>query len=667
MKRHATTLVYLALALALPALTAGCDRTRPTPPIAEPAADAEATGSSATSTTKPTPRGAPLEPIAVAPAAAPAAETRVVATYTLSFDPPHHLIDVAARLDAAALPTDSEGRLTVMMPVWTPGSYLVREYARQVEGVRATDGSDKPLPVERVAKNRWQIGTDGAATVVLRYRVYGRERSVRTNWVQHDYAVLNGAPMFLLRADALDRPVDVVVRKPTGWTTVSCALPQIDKTGDGEGAVRLRARDADELIDSPIVLGNPEVHMFEREGISHRLVHIGDTSLWDVKRSARDVEAIVDIQHQFWRVVPYERYDFLNAITGGRGGLEHLHSTLLMTPADATVDREDYISWLDLVSHELFHAWNGKRLRPVELGPFDYERENYTRLLWVVEGFTSYYDTLLVRRAGLIDDKEYLKRLSKTLGKVMDSPGRHVQTLDEASFDAWIKFYRPDENTRNTAVSYYRRGTVVAWLLDAHIRKASRGRKTLDDAMRALYERFSGERGYTTSDLETTIEAATGVNVHDELELWARSSGDLPIDEAMAWWGLRAGGASKDKSTDTNREDAKRGALDADIDDRHGRLIVKRVERGGAGWDAGLMVDDELIALDGRRVTDLDAALKLHRPGAKATALIARADRLLELPVVFAEPADEQRWVLEVDPRAGRATRMRRRAWLTGR
>ncbi len=323
--------------------------------------------------------------------------------------------------------------------------------------------------------------TGGAASVTVRYQVYGREMTVRTNFVEAEFALINGAPTFLTLADDPGpRPHEVTLALPAGWKTSMTGLPAVAGSPH-----RYRAADFDTLVDSPIVAGNPAVYEFSVKGVPHFLVNVGEGGVWDGPRSAADVQKIVEAQAAFWGVVPYDKYVFINMITEASGGLEHKNSTVLMTSRWRTRSRRGYVDWLSLVSHELFHAWNVKRMRPVELGPFNYEQENYTKTLWVAEGLTNYYGDLLAARAGVITADEYFGELSGMIAELQTTPGRLAQPVEEASFDAWIRYYRPDENTPNTTISYYTKGGVIGFLLDLEIRRASGGSRSLDDVMRA--------------------------------------------------------------------------------------------------------------------------------------------------------------------------------------
>lgn len=568
--------------------------------------------------------------------------------YTLRFpEAQNHYVAVEARL-----PIEGRTALEVMMAVWTPGSYLVREYARHIEGLDARSETGQALTVDKSRKNRWQITSlGGASAVVLKYRIYGREMSVRTNWIERDFALLNGAPTFITYADdPQPRPHEVRFQLPDGWA-IHTALPPVEGRPDA-----VRAASYDELVDSPILLGASRVAEFQVRGRTHQLVDDGGGDIWDTQRAAADVQRIVETQIAFWGDIPYERYVFLNVIAEARGGLEHLASTVLMTSRWAQRVRDDYLDWLRLVSHEFFHTWNVKRLRPVELGPFDYERENHTKSLWIAEGITSYYDALLLHRAGISTVDEYLGMLSSKVGRVQRTPGRNHQSLERASYDAWIEYYRPDENSINTAISYYDKGAVVSWLLDARIRTATKDKKTLDDVMRAAYARFSGERGFRTEAFYALCSEIAGVDLTGWFATHTGGTAELDYGPALERYGLRF------KPADTSDIPGWTG-LATRVED--GRLIVRHVLRDTPAWTAGVNPGDELVALGGYRLSSngLDARLEQYRPGTELELLIARRERLVTLPIVLGAPPAET-WTLELDPDATATQKKHRATWL---
>jgi predicted metalloprotease with PDZ domain len=576
--------------------------------------------------------------------------------YTLRFPAPHtHYVEVTA-----VYPTGGRPAVELMMAVWTPGSYMVREYSRHVEGVTAANAAGSALVVEKTDKNRWRVAAGGTPSVTVRYRVYAHEMSVRTNWVEADFAMLNGAPTFITPVDGGDRPHDVVIEPATGWRVSMTALPELSG-----GAHRYRAPDYDTLVDSPILIGNPDVYEFSIDGKRHYLVNIGEAGVFDGARAARDLEVLVREHLRMWGSLPYERYLFLNVLASvpGQipgGGLEHRNSTLLIAGRWATRARQSYLAWLELASHEFFHVWNIKRLRPVELGPFNYDDEVFTRSLWIAEGMTDYYAELLVHRAGLSSQTEYVDALSNKIEELQTTPGRLVQPVDLASFDAWIKFYRPDENTLNASVSYYTKGAVIAFLLDARIRRASGGAKSLDDVLRAAYQKFSGGRGYTPDEFRAVAEQASGLNLRS---FWAdavEGTAELDYTQALDTLGLRFR-APASPSPDR----PARAWLGMSTRSDAGRLVVTQVRRETPAYAAGLNVDDEIIAIDDFRVRadQLTQRLDAYKPGDRVTLLVARRDQLLRLPMTFAEEPP-RRWRLDLDPSATDGQRQQRTRWL---
>ena len=561
---------------------------------------------------------APAEAQSPAAVAATAAEP---IRYTLSFPKPEtHYVEVNA-----VFPTQGRSQVDVAMAVWSPGSYLVREYERHVENVTASGADGSHLAVEKTRKNAWRVTSATGPSVTLSYRVYAREMGVRSNWVESAFAMLNGAPTFITLADmSVPRPHEVRITLPAGWKRSMSGLPE------GSSPNTYVAPDFDTLVDSPIVVGNPDVHEFMVDGKRHYLVNTPAAPTFDGERAAKDLERLVQEQRTMWGVLPYDKYLFLNMITEAGGGLEHKNSTLLMTNRWTTRTRRAYVAWLELCSHEYFHAWNVKRLRPIELGPFDYENEVYTRSLWIAEGFTDYYGELLVHRAGLSTRDEYLEALSNQIETLQTTPGRLVQSAAGASFDAWIKQYRPDENSPNVSISYYTKGAVIALLLDAKIRKATNGAKSLDEVMRAAYARYSGARGYTPEQFRQVAEEVSGLNLQAFWDTAVEGTGELDYTEALEAFGLRF----KAAPPPTTDKPAK-AWLGATTRNDGGRLVVSQVRRGTPGYEAGLNVDDEILALDDYRIRAdrLENRLEQYRPGDRVTVLLARREQLMKLDV----------------------------------
>jgi len=570
--------------------------------------------------------------------------------YTLSFpDAMHHYVEVEALYPAAGRP-----EVTLWMPVWTPGSYLVREYSRNVEALAAASPQGQPLPVEKIAKNRWRIRTGGSAAVTVRYRVFSREMGVRTNWVESRYAHIMGAGTFLTLEGGQGRPHHVALSLPSNWRTSISGMPS------GGAPHTFLAASYDILVDSPIVAGDPAVHEFEAAGKPHFLVNVNEPPFWDVARSVEDVRKIVEQYAATFGPLPYDKYVFLNILNEAGGGLEHLNSTTLMASRWATSTRRRYTGWLGLVSHEYFHLWNVKRLRPIELGPFDYESEVYTRSLWVAEGLTDYYGNLMLRRAGLVSDEEYLSALSSDIRALQTTPGRLVQPVEMASFDAWIKEYRPDDNSPNVAISYYTKGAVIGFLLDAKIRRATGGSRTLDDVIRTAYARYSGPKGFTPAEFRAVIREVAGADFGEWLRRALETTEELDYQEALDWFGLQftagapAGG----------RRGGERSWQGLQLRDAGSRLVVSHVRRGTPGYASGINVDDEIVALGDYRVRadQWDGRIETLRAGDTVSVLVARRDELMRFPIAIADP-EPDRWQLRTAAEATPEQRERVRRW----
>jgi len=556
--------------------------------------------------------------------------------YTLSFPAPStHYVEVEA-----SVPTGGRPQVDLMMAVWTPGSYMVREYARHVEGFSAADPARVTLSVEKTRKNRWRIVTGGARTVWVRYRVYAREMSVRTNWVDAELALLNGAATFVtLLEPTVRRAHEVRVVLPSGWTQSFSGMSR------GTGDNTYVAPDYDTLVDSPILAGTPAVYEFSVLGTPHYLVDFREHGVWNGPQAARDLAGAAEEVARFWGGVPFDRYYFFNVIGAPRNALEHKNSTVMNTPRDSTSSREAYLDWLSTATHEYFHAWNVKRLRPIELGPFDYENEVYTKSLWFAEGVTDYYADLLLARAGIVTHDEYLSALSGQLRSLQTTPGRLEQSAEMASYDAWIKYYRPDENSANSSISYYVKGAVVGFLLDAKLRRMTRGTGSLDTVMQQMFERFSGEKGFTPEDLRTAVATVAGPANAREIRAWLERAlatrEELDYSEALQWLGLRI----------TPPPQAPRAWLGLAVRGDNQRTIVTEVRRGSPAFAAGVSVGDEIAAVDGQVLAagQLTARIGSLAPGQTITLSIPRRDTV-ELVQVTLGTDPGHGWSLSVVP-----------------
>lgn len=554
--------------------------------------------------------------------------------YTLRFPAPQtQYVEVEA-----AIPTAGRPEVEVYMATWTPGSYLIREYERNVEAVTAAAGT-RSLPVAKSTKNRWKITTGGAANVTLRYRVYSREMTVRNNWVEAGFAMINGAPTFITLVEKAARPHDVRIELPAAWKRIETPLEPVAGSPN-----TYRAADFDTLVDSPIIIGNPLVREFTVDGKKHSLVFEGDTALIDADRAAADVQKIVVAARNVMGPLQYPHYHFFDMVVESGGGLEHKNAFLGMSGRFSTRTDRAYKGLLSLIAHEYFHNWNVKRLRPIELGPFDYENENYVKMLWVAEGFTDYYADVLPRRAGLDSREEFLDDLSSQIEQVQTVPGRLVTPVNMASYDAWIKQYRPDENLANTSINYYPKGAVIAFLLDAKIRQATNGARSLDTGMQWAMQRYSGEHGYTPDQFYAVMSEAAGSDLKGWFAKTAESTEELDYTEALDYYGLRF------RPVDPR---GARAYIGGGTRNDAGRLIVTSVRRGTPAIDAGLNVDDEIVAIDDVRVRadGLAARLDQYKPGDKIALLVARRDRLMKLDVTLGSDPGRA-WRLEPLPNA---------------
>ena len=572
---------------------------------------------------------------------------------------PHtHLYEVAISADTAGAST------TFRMPGWTPGSYLVREYARHVQDVTAVDEQGSPLGVEKIDKAGWTVHAN-TDRVTLKYRVYAHDLTVRTSHLDGTHGYFNGANVFMSPDGQSASPATLEVSVPEGWT-VSVALPRVE-----EGKNIFRVVDFDELVDSPVECGTHEEHHFEAAGVTHRWASWGDDS-FDITPLLPDVTTIIEEEVALFGELPEDIDDYLfiaHVQERRNGGLEHKKSQTLGIDRRSVSHMPSYEDFVCLVTHEYFHLWNVKRIRPVGLGPFDYNKENYTPLLWMMEGFTGYYDTLLPIRAGLIPVKRYFEVVGERIGKLRSVPGRHVRSLEESSFDAWVKLYRPDENTGNSVVSYYLKGEMAAWLLDLTIRRETDGERSLDDVMRFFWHRQRDTgAAIDPADVDRFFQEATGLDLKEAVDSWARGRNDLPFEKLLPTVGLELKGGYK-KTYDRRRmgEDEKAPApwLGITTQIKSGKCTVATVRSDGPGYDAGVYAGDELIAINLERVSQgsWKGHLALYRPGDEVQLTLARRKQLVTVNVTLAEmPFDT--FTVGVSSEANAAQRTLLEAWL---
>lgn len=510
-------------------------------------------------------------------------------TYTLSMpEPQTHYIEVEMNV-----PNLNQDTVLLKMPVWTPGSYLVREFSRKVETVKAFNAlTNQALPVQKTDKNTWAVASKGVSGVRVTYSVYSFELSVRTTFVDDSHATINPSSVCFYVADKQKEGIHITINPYKSWKTISTPLEKVaGKTNT------FFAPDYDLLVDSPIEVGNQTVLPFVAGGIPHELVIVGNHN-GDEKQMVEDIKRIVEEEKRMFNDHPCKNYTIFVINTETLyGGLEHLNSTMLTYPRWDYAPSGKYNRWLGLVSHEYFHLWNVKRLRPFALGPFDYDHENYTRMLWVAEGVTSYYDDLVLARTGLMSADSYLSVVASNISTIASTPADKVDPVTESSFDAWIKYYRSDENTTNAATNYYMKGAVLGNMLDLAILYHTKGEKSLEDVMRYLYEvcYLKEQRGYHDAEFEAAVEQIAGVSMKDFFEENVAGTQTLDYNQYLGYVGLLL--------SDVNANNTQAN-LGIGTKTENGKYLIANTPRNGAAFTWGLNVNDELLAIDNFRITN---------------------------------------------------------------
>ncbi len=542
-------------------------------------------------------------------------------SFTVSMPKPWtHLLEVEMRLQVPAnlnVPNETD----LVMPVWTPGSYLIREYERHVQDF-AADANGRALDWQKVNKNTWRVKTNGARQWRATYRVYANELTVRTNELNSEHAFWNNAALLMYPEGRLNTPSTVRVLPANGWK-IATGLPPV-----AGQANTFRAENFDILYDSPFEVSNFKQIDFAVRGVPHRIVIDGEGN-YDSQRMKTDAQKIVEAETGMFGVIPYHDYTFilhLRANTGG--GIEHLNSTALGFRRFNFATERGWQSFYGLVAHEFFHLWNVKRIRPDALGPFDYTKENYTRNLWVAEGVTDYYGNLMLRRAGLISDRDYLDALARRIKDFQNTPGRLEMSAEDASFNSWIKEYRPDENSVNSQISYYDKGELLGLLLDLEIRRRTNNAKSLDDVMRYLYrEFFEKNRNYTPADFQKACELMAGASLEDFFAKYVRGVEELPYNQFLSAAGLRLEAGEGSSSL--------KPYLGADLEDSSGVVSVKNVRAGTPAYEQGLNAKDQIVALDGVRVNKelFDSLIAEKKPGDVVHVTLFREDNLRTLEI----------------------------------
>jgi predicted metalloprotease with PDZ domain len=518
------------------------------------------------------------------------------------------------------VPTSGK-ELRLSMPAWTPGHYFIEDFAKNITEVDAFDAaSGRELEVDKTSKNTWSVKLNGSKKVKVQYPVYAFSYTDTASYVDNLHALVNGASVYLYAEEMKGNPVRLKLVPRPDWMVVATGL---EKVGDWE----FTAPDYDVLVDSPIEVGNQEVRSFETGGAKYEVSMFGDAPV-DREKFVGDIRKIVESTTPVFGHVPYKRYVFLvyfNDTAGG--GLEHLNSTVCFVPRFRLVPKEEYDLMMGLFSHEFFHAWNVKRMRPKGLGPFDYSAEVHTKSLWIAEGITSYYDDLILRRAGIYSAEEFLDAFAININSMKPLQGSRNQSAEEASFDTWIKYMKQDENSPNVSMSYYTQGAVIGWMLDMVIRKSSRGGKNLDDVMKKVYSgAFLKEgRGYTDEEFEAACVELGGPEAKKVFDARVKGREDVDYDRYLAYAGLKL--SAKDEHA------SEKGFLGVRLGTDGGRTTVKTVLAGSAAEAMGLAVNDEVIGLGGMRVGQdkLSFYVGTMKPGDELRLAIARNGVLMNV------------------------------------
>lgn len=531
-----------------------------------------------------------------------------------------------------------ETLLDLKMPVWTPGSYLVREYAKHLQDFSAhADGGKQPLPWRKLSKNHWQVETGKASAITVCYRIFANELTVRTNHLDSTHGYFNGAALFLFIPGLERWRIQVTVLPGQPDWNVTTPLPPVPGKSNTFEAV-----DFDTLVDSPFEIGKQRLYDFEVLGKTHQLAIWGKGNA-EPERIIADTKKIVEVEAQLYGGLPYEHYLFLLHLSAsGFGGLEHKYGCSLIFPRLGFRAKEQYHRFMQLVAHEFFHLWNVKRIRPKALEVFNYEQENYTSCLWFCEGATSYYDLVIPRRAGIYDAKTFLENLGKEITRLQTTPGRKIQPVSESSWDAWIKLYRRDANSDNCQISYYLKGEMVCLLLDLLIRSRHGNKQSLDDVMRQMWEQFGQQEiGYTPQQLQRVIESVAGVNLTNFFQDYIDGTTELPFNEYLEPFGLRVVVAQEEPVP----------FLGVKVKAQPSQELIEFVEAMSPAAVAGVNAGDELLAIDGLRVTaeQLSDRLKDYEAGDTIELSVFHQDELRTLLVTLGAPQPSRYQIVSVE------------------
>jgi predicted metalloprotease with PDZ domain len=511
------------------------------------------------------------------------------------------------------------------LPVWTPGSYLVRDFSKNLNQVKAIDINNKELVVNKKTKNAWEIQCAGQENFTIFYEVYAFELSVRTPYLDNTHGFVAGAAVFMYTDATKNQPGLLKVYPHQSFKKVSTALPSADFKTE-LGCFNFTFEDYDQLVDCPIEIGNQQEFDFMAAGIRHRVAMYGEAN-YNVVQLQQDMAKVVQAATDVFGSNPNKDYLFIiHNVTDGQGGLEHKNSCVLSVNRWSYAG-SNYTGFINLVAHEYFHLWNVKRIRPIELGPFNYDQECYTSLLWVMEGITSYYDELLLRRAGFYTKEEFLSKMQSQVNYVEGSPGSRVQPVAHASFDAWIKAYRPNENSSNTTMTYYSRGAVLGAVLDAYLIQKSNKKRSLDGFMQLLYNKYALElkRGFTEAEFEQELSNYCGEDMHAFFANYVNGTQIIPYQKYLEPMGLTVKDVTSSQTS-----------IGATFDGNE-VVKVKAVRRGSAAEEAGLSVGDEVLICNGYRINKdmLEGMLNSLSSGESMMLTVARDEKVFQVKFIM--------------------------------
>ncbi|HML15385.1 MAG TPA: PDZ domain-containing protein [Bryobacteraceae bacterium] len=545
--------------------------------------------------------------------------------FTVFMDPPvDHYYHVELRCEGLHGATQD-----FKMPVWMPGYYRIMDYSKDVANFKAADGAGHSLGWTKINKNTWRVTTAEAAQIVVSYDVYAFTRFVGNNYLDDQRGYFVGPGMYVYLPGMIDHPATVHFKLPAGWLSVANGLDPVAGQAD-----TFFAPDFDLLYDCPTLLGNQEHFQFEVNGVPHSIVAEDLPASIDRAKIAADLKKIVEAATSMMGEIPYKHYTFL-LMGRGAGGVEHLTSAAMLFDGASLNTADGYRRWLSFAAHEYFHTYNVKRIRPVALGPFDYDRENFTTMLWEAEGFTSYYQDLLVERAGLMTPAQYFATLSSNISAYENSPGHLFQSAAQSSIDTWIR----GDNAANTTISYYNKGPAIAAMLDYKIRAGTGNRESLDDVMRALYNEYfkQKKRGFTDQEFRAVCERIAGAPLAEIFDDYVATTKEIDYRKYFALAGLKI-------DTELRAQPAAYLGAVAGSSGRGGRgaqaapnaaQVISHIDYDSPAARAGLSVQDEILSIDGVRVANMNDALRAYKPGDRIRVLVVRDRHIREIEVVL--------------------------------